>query len=93
MSVHKSAARLLSAEGKLIGEGRAYVHLPRPASEPQRAQGTLALDWWDDRAPSAHALQLELQDGPTLALEVESDRLSGCINGRVLRYRAAWPGQ
>lgn len=91
MSVHKSAARLRSADGALIGEGRAYLHLARPAGEAQRAQGTLALDWWDD-GHSAREARLELADGPTLDLDVQSDKLSGCIQGRVLRYTVAWPG-
>jgi len=91
MSVHKSAARLLSAEGTLIGAGRAYVHLRGPAAERQRVQGTLALDWWDD-GPSVEAARLELDGGPSLRLELASDKLSGCINGRVLRYTADWPG-
>jgi hypothetical protein len=88
VSVHKSAARLLADDDSVIGEGRAYVHLPRPAAEPQAAQGTLSLDWWNDGSPS----RLELSDGPTLRLRVETDKLSGCIQGRVLRYTTHWPG-
>ena len=88
MSVHKSMARLLTSDGSVIGEGRAYVHLPRPASEAQPAQGTLSLDWWNDAAPA----RLALASGPMLELRVESDKLSGCIQGRVLRYTTDWPG-
>jgi hypothetical protein len=91
MSVHKSAARLVGADGALIGAGRAYVHLRGPAGERQRVQGTVALDWWDD-GPAVQAARLELEDGPSLQLELERDTLSGCINGRVLRYTAEWPG-
>jgi hypothetical protein len=91
MSVRQGPARLLAADGRSIGEGRAYLHLRRPEPEPQAAQGTLSLDWWDD-ALSTRDARLELIDGPTLALELASDRLSGCIAGRILRYTAAWPG-
>jgi hypothetical protein len=91
VAVHKSLAKLVSADGAVIGEGRAYLHLARPASEPQRAHGTLSLDWWDEERPVQDA-RLELANGPSLALELESDKLSGCIQGRVLRYTAAWPG-
>lgn len=90
MAVKKSAARLLGPQEALIGEGRAYVHLREPLDRPQRAQGTLSLEWWDDGA--GRPASLDLADGPTLAIEVESDRLSGCLTGRILRYRATWPG-
>ena len=92
MAVHKSAARLLAADGSLIGEGRAFVHLRLPAAEPQHAQGTLSLDWWDQEVRAAGA-RLELADGPNLALQVDADRLSECMVGRILRYSADWPGQ
>jgi hypothetical protein len=88
MSVHKSGARLFASDGSVIGEGRAYVHLPRPASEAQVAQGTLSLDWWNDGTPAF----LELANGPRLPLTVQTDKLSGCIQGRVLRYTTEWPG-
>lgn len=92
MTVRKGLARLLGADGALIGEGRAYLHLRLPDAEPQPAQGTLSLDWWDEESSPEHA-HLELLDGPTLSLTLESDKLSGCINGRILRYKTAWPGE
>ena len=67
VSVRKGLARLLAADGRAIGEGRAYLHLRQPELEPQPAQGTLSLDWWDD-ALSTRDARLELIDGPTLAL-------------------------
>jgi hypothetical protein len=91
MTVHKTLARLLDADGALMGEGRAYVHLRQPDAEPQTVQGTLSLDWWNDTS-SAERARLELVNGPTLTLTLESDKLSGCINGRILRYKATWPG-
>ena len=91
MAVRKSLARLLTADGALIGEGRAYLHLRRPDAEPQSATGTLSLDWWDDAVSTAGA-RLALADGPTLGLVLESDHLSGCVVGRILRYRVEWPG-
>jgi hypothetical protein len=33
-----------------------------------------------------------LADGPTMAITVASDRLTGCMVGRILRYRTLWPG-
>src|SRR5919201_1834614 len=48
MSVLKSPARLLAADGSPIGEGRAYLHLRLPEAQPQSATGTLSLDWWND---------------------------------------------
>jgi hypothetical protein len=91
VSVRKGQARLLAANGALIGEGRAYVHLREPEGQSQSAQGTLSLDWWDDALSTSDA-RLELIDGPTLPLRLESDRLSGCITGRILRYQLDWPG-
>jgi hypothetical protein len=88
MAVKKSLARLLAADGAAIGEGRAYLHLRLPEAQAQTATGTLSLDWWTDAQP-AH---LELSDGPTLALTLQSDKLSACIDGRVLRYTVEWPG-
>ena len=88
MAVKKSLARLLSADGTSVGEGRAYLHLRQPEMQAQPATGTLSLDWWTDAQPT----HLELSDGPTLALTLQSDKLSACIDGRVLRYTVAWPG-
>jgi hypothetical protein len=91
MSVRKAQARLLTADGQAIGEGRAYLHLRHPEPQPQSAQGTLSLDWWDDTLSTRDA-RLELVDGPTLALKLASDRLSGCMEGRIIRYTTDWPG-
>ena len=88
MAVKKSLARLLTADGSSVGEGRAYLHLRLPEAQPQTATGTLSLDWWTDAQP-AH---LELSDGPTLSLTLQSDKLSACLDGRVLRYTVEWPG-
>jgi hypothetical protein len=89
MAVKKSLARLLTADGSAIGEGRAYVHLRLPEAQPQPATGTLSLDWWTDEGQPT---QLQLEDGITLSLTLESDKLSACINNRVLRYTTQWPG-
>ena len=91
MTVRKTQARLVDADGTLIGEGRAYVHLRLPDEEPQTAQGTLSLDWWNDVSSGGHP-RLELVDGPTLSMTLESDKLSSCISGRILRYTIRWPG-
>jgi hypothetical protein len=91
MSVHKSAGRLLARDGLVLGEGRAYLHLARPSSEAQSAEGTMSLDWWNDASLDDSPL-LSLADGPTLELTVTANKLSGCIQGRVLRYTTQWPG-
>jgi hypothetical protein len=93
MSVRKAQARLLTADGQLIGEGRAYLHLRQPDVEPQHAQGTLSLDWWNELTDTSGPPRLALQNGPVLTLQLESDRLSSCIAGRILRYQTAWPGE
>ena len=92
MAVFKSLARLVSADGALIGEGRAYIHLRQPAAQAQLAQGTVSLDWWAEDV-ATHGTSLELADGPRLDLKVQSDKLSECVVGRILRYSADWPGQ
>jgi hypothetical protein len=91
MTVVKDRGRLLSIDGKLIGEGNAYVHVRQPLIDRQPVQGTLSLDWWDD-AWSGPRARLELADGPTLAVDLDSDKISACVNGRILRYQATWPG-
>lgn len=89
MAVHRSQAQLLAPDGVVIGEGRAYLHLRQPEAQPQPAQGTLSLDWWDEAAAPA---RLRLANGPLLDLQVDSDHLSGCVVGRILRYQTTWPG-
>ncbi len=90
MAVRKGLARLVAADGTVIGEGRAYIHLRLPDDQPQAAQGTLSLDWWDDAAPAPH--QILLDGGPAIPVEVQGDHLSGCVVGRILRYQTDWPG-
>lgn len=91
VSVHKGLGRLVSVDGVCIGEGRAYLHLRMPETQRQLVQGTLSLDWWDNDWQGRDA-RLELVDGPVLALELQTDKISACINGRVLRYQSVWPG-
>lgn len=92
MTVHKDHGRLLAAGGELIGEGRAFIHLRLSPTEPQAATGTLSLDWWDEAQNSAEP-RLQLAAGPLLVLRLQSDRLSSCMVGRILRYEVDWPGQ
>jgi len=93
VAVFKGTGRLLDASGVPIGEGRAYIHLRQPAEQAQRAQGTLSLDWWNtDDGVATNGVRLDLDGGPGLNLEVESDKLSECVAGRVLRYSTNWPG-
>jgi hypothetical protein len=90
MTVLKSTARLLGAHDTVVGEGRAYVHLREERTAAQACQGTLALEWWDEAAAAPAALLLD--DGTRVPITVQSDRLSGCLAGRILRYQARWPG-
>jgi hypothetical protein len=93
VAVFKATGRLLDASGTPIGEGRAYIHLRQPADQAQRAQGTLSLDWWNtDDGVATEGVRLDLNDGPGLTLDVESDKLSECVAGRILRYSTNWPG-
>jgi hypothetical protein len=90
MAVLKAQARLVAPDGTPIGEGRAFLHLRLPEAQAQPATGTVSLDWWHDvAADNAH---LELVNGPSLPLTLEFDRLSACIQGRILRYTTTWPG-
>jgi hypothetical protein len=91
VAVVKSAGRLEAADGTLIGEGRAYVHVRQGADVAQPAEGTFSLDWWENDAPAPARLVLE--SGPTLEITVASDKLAACMVGRILRYQTAWPGQ
>ena len=90
MTVVKSTARLLLADDRVVGEGRAYVHLRESRTSAQACQGTLALEWWDDTATAPVAVLLD--NGTRVPISVHSDRLSGCLAGRILRYQARWPG-
>jgi hypothetical protein len=91
MTVLKAGARLLGADGATLGEGRAYVHLRAERDVRQACQGTLSLDWWEPTGPAPATLVLE--NGPTLSIVVDSDRLSGCVVGRILRYQTTCPGE
>src|ERR671932_1042985 len=90
MAVLKTLARLRADDDALLGEGRAYIHLRLPPNQPQAVQGTLSLDWWDDFAGTP--ARLEVVDGPTLPIQVDADRLSECMLGRILRYRTQLSG-
>jgi hypothetical protein len=87
----KSAARLVDGAGTVVGEGRAYIHLQAPREQSQSAHGTISLDWWDDAADAPARIELALIED-SLPIDVQSDRLSGCMVGRILRYQATWPG-
>ncbi len=92
MAVFRSQAELLDSSDTVVGEGQAYIHLPRGAGVPQRVQGTFSLVRWDPDAGAPAAIRLA--DGRRLAIQVEADRLNNCLNGgRILRYFAQWPPQ
>jgi hypothetical protein len=81
----------MASDGSLLGEGRAYIHLRTAQAISQPCQGTLSLEWWEPEGAAPAALALE--NGLTVPITVASDRLSGCVVGRILRYQATWPGE
>ena len=89
LPVFKSEAQLLSRTGQEVGEGMAYVHLPRGLQTEQEGSGTVSLKSWaaSDELPDS----LLLPDGRRLRIRVSRDALSECSRNRILRFQARWP--
>ena len=89
MAVFKSAVVVMDPSERALGEGRAYIHLPRGQEVSQDATGTVSLRRWEpgDRLPTL----LALEDGRRLAISVSRDVLSECSQKHILRFRAVWP--
>jgi len=89
MAVFKSAVRVRGAGERSIGEGMAYIHLPRGPERAQEATGTVSLRRWE---PGADApTHLTLEDGRRLPIAVAGSTLSDCSRNHILRFTAAWP--
>jgi hypothetical protein len=89
VAVFKSAVEVRDQGERSLGEGMAYIHLPRGEGASQDATGTVSLRRWqltDD--PPTH---LALADGRRLAIAVSRETLSDCSRNHILRFRAAWP--
>ncbi len=89
MAVYKSTVEVVDPAGHSLGEGIAYVHLPRGQEVAQPATGTVSLRRW---SPGAELpTHLALADGRRLGITVSLEKLSDCSRNHVLRFEAAWP--
>ena len=89
MAVFRSEAEVLSEDGRGLGAGMAYLHLPRGLEREQDGNGTLSLQSWEPSGDPPTALRLK--DGRQLAIQVSRDALSDCSRNRILRFTAHWP--
>ena len=89
MAVFKSAVVVFDRNERSLGEGMAYIHLPRGHDAPQDATGTVTLRRWEpgDGTPT----QLGLEDGRRLGISVSREVLSECSRNHILRFQATWP--
>lgn len=89
MAVFKSAVRVRGPDERSIGEGMAYIHLPRGRELAQEATGTVSLRRWE---PGTDApTHLTLEDGRRLTIVVAGSTLSECSRNHILRFTATWP--
>lgn len=91
MAVFKSPVEVRDSGGRAVGEGMAYVHLPRGRQVPQDATGTVSLRRWEpgEEIPS----HLVLEDARRLTISVSREVLSDCSRNHILRFTVAWPGE
>ena len=89
MAVFKSAVVVFDPNERSLGEGMAYIHLPRGHDAPQDATGTVSLRRWEPRAEAPTLLALA--DGRRLKITVSREVLSECSRNQILRFQAAWP--
>jgi hypothetical protein len=89
MAVFKSVVEVRDPGGASLGEGTAYIHLPRGREIRQDATGTVSLRRWEpgQEAPD----HLTLADGRRLPISVSRDVLSDCSRNHILRFQATWP--
>ena len=89
MAVFKSAVVVFDPHERSLGEGRAYIHLPRGHDVRQEATGTVTLRRWEpgDATPTL----LGLEDGRRLGISVSREVLSECSRNHILRFQATWP--
>ena len=89
MAVFKSSVEVRDPSERSLGEGMAYIHLPRGHGVSQRATGTVSLRRWE---PAADApTHLTLEDGRRLPISVSLEKLSDCSRNHILRFQASWP--
>ena len=89
MAIFKSAVEVRDSSGHSLGEGMAYIHLPRGKEACQDATGTVSLRRWEPAADGPSHLALD--DGRRLPISVSSARLSDCSRNHILRFEATWP--
>jgi hypothetical protein len=89
VAIVKYAAQVRTRNGDTLGDGVAYIHLPRGVDRAQSASGTVSLREWN---PSAgEPAELELADGRRMSVTVSRDALTDCSRNRILRFTAEWP--
>jgi hypothetical protein len=89
MAVFKSKAQVHDEANRSIGDGMAYVHLPRGVDVDHDATGTVSLRRWEPAG--SDPASLVLADGRRLRISVTRSALSDCSRKHILRFQAAWP--
>ena len=89
MAIFRSQTDVLAGDGRSLGFGMVYLHLPRGLEQTQTGSGTVSLTSWEpvEDPPAV----LRLADGRHLAIRVSRDALSECSRNRILRFAADWP--
>ncbi len=89
MAIFKAAVEVRDPGERVLGEGMAYVHLPRDIEVRQDASGTVSLKRWEPGADAPS--HLALADGRYLPISVSVQKLSDCSRNHILRFQADWP--
>jgi hypothetical protein len=89
MAIFKAAVQVRTGSGEAIGEGIAYIHVPRGRDVPQEAGGTISLRRWEPAGQEPVSLLLD--DGRVLRIAVTRSALSDCSRNQILRFATSWP--
>jgi hypothetical protein len=89
MAVFKSNVQVHDDANQSIGEGMAYVHLPRGLDADHDAIGTVSLRRWEPAGSDPTGLILS--DGRRLAISLTRSALSDCSHKHILRFQTTWP--
>jgi hypothetical protein len=91
VAVFKSPVEVRDPGERSLGEGMAFIHLPRGGEVAQDATGTVSLRRWEPGEDPPTGLALALADGRRLPISVSREVLSDCSQKHILRFRATWP--